>query len=594
MATVTPHVLVGRPGSPGIGVGRVLMVDSRASGSPGGVPSAGDGPGADPADPAAQAAVLRSALDAAATELTALATQTAARAGEEVGAIFEAQALFARDPGIVEPALAEVTAGASAADAILIVTERQADMLASVDDEYFRERAADVRDVGRRVAALVLGESRPDLWHADGHPAILVAADLDPSSVAALRHDLVAAIALGGGAPTGHAAIVARALGIPLVLGLGAAIESLPVDAELAVDGSTGQVLVAPDATVVAALLAADATARSLAGARPGGAPPGGAPGVVEVGPPGAALQASTHGIAIVANVASPMEAAAAAAAGADGIGLVRTELLFLGRHASPSVSEQRATYARIRAAMPDRPIVFRTLDVGGDKPASWQHGAPEANPALGVRGVRLGQQQPATLDDQLRALVEAAGTAELRVMLPMVSTREELDDVRARLGTIVDEIATTTGIRPVEVRLGVMIEVPSAAIMADVLAEAADFFSIGTNDLVQYTMAADRTNPALADMASALQPAVLRLIDSVVRAARVGGRHVAVCGEAAADPSVVPFLVGLGVEELSVSPASLAAVRASVARLDLDACKELAQRALLARTLSEVRALLG
>ena len=570
------------------------MVDSRASGSPGGVPSASDGPGADPADPAAQAAVLRSALDAAATELTALATQTAARAGEEVGAIFEAQALFARDPGIVEPALAEVTAGASAADAILIVTERQADMLASVDDEYFRERAADVRDVGRRVAALVLGESRPDLWHADGHPAILVAADLDPSSVAALRHDLVAAIALGGGAPTGHAAIVARALGIPLVLGLGAAIESLPVDAELAVDGSTGQVLVAPDATVVAALLAADATARSLAGARPGGAPPGGAPGVVEVGPLGAALQASTHGIAIVANVASPMEAAAAAAAGADGIGLVRTELLFLGRHASPSVSEQRATYARIRAAMPDRPIVFRTLDVGGDKPASWQHGAPEANPAPGVRGVRLGQQQPATLDDQLRALVEAAGTAELRVMLPMVSTREELDDVRARLGTIVDEIATTTGIRPVEVRLGVMIEVPSAAIMADVLAEAADFFSIGTNDLVQYTMAADRTNPALADMASALQPAVLRLIDSVVRAARVGGRHVAVCGEAAADPSVVPFLVGLGVEELSVSPASLAAVRASVARLDLDACKELAQRALLARTLSEVRALLG
>lgn len=583
MATMTPHVLVGRPGSPGIGVGRVLMVDSRASGSPVGVPSASDGRGTDPADRAAQAVVLRSALDAAATELTALATQTAARAGDEVGAIFEAQALFARDPGIVEPALAEVTAGASAADAILIVTERQADMLASVDDEYFRERAADVRDVGRRVAALVLGESRPDLWHADGHPAILVAADLDPSSVAALRHDLVAAIALGGGAPTGHAAIVARALGIPLVLGLGAAIDSLPVDAELAVDGSTGQVLVAPDATVVAALLAADATARSLAAA-----------GARAEARPGAVPQASTHGIAIVANVASPMEAAAAAAAGADGIGLVRTELLFLGRHASPSVSEQRATYARIRAAMPDQPIVFRTLDVGGDKPASWQHGAPEANPALGVRGVRLGQQQPETLDDQLRALVEAAGAAELRVMLPMVSTREELDDVRARLGTIVDEIATTTGIRPVEVRLGVMIEVPSAAIMADVLAEAADFFSIGTNDLVQYTMAADRINPALADMASALQPAVLRLIDSVVRAARVGGRHVAVCGEAAADPSVVPFLVGLGVEELSVSPASVAAVRASVARLDLDACKELAQRALLARTLSEVRALLG
>ena len=590
-------VLTGRAGSPGIGVGRVLKVGGPAHG-PAGSGAAVDTEtgyrGAVPdhlADLFAQAELLRTALDAAAAELTTLAGQTAARAGEEVGSIFEAQALFARDPGIVEPALVEVAAGTSAADAILIVTERQADVLAGVDDEYFRERAADVRDVGRRVAAIVRGDARLDLWHADGHPAVLVASDLDPSAVAVLRRELVAGIALAGGAPTGHAAIVARALGIPLVLGLGAAIETVPVGAELAVDGSTGRVLVEPGPTALAALEAADAASRTAAAAAVAaglvGAHASGAKGIPGSAPGG------TNGIAIVANVASVMEAAAAAAAGADGIGLVRTELLFLGRHAPPTVSEQRATYARIRAAMGDRPIVFRTLDVGGDKPTSWQTGPVEANPALGVRGVRLGRQQPAMLNDQLRALVEAAGAGELGIMLPMVSTREEIDDVRARLDTIVDAVATEIGIRPVNLRLGVMIEVPAAAIMADALAEVADFFSIGTNDLVQYTMAADRTNPDLVDMASALQPAVLRLIDGVVRAAKGRGRHVAVCGEAAADPSVVPLLVGLGVEELSVTPGAVAAVRAQVRRLDPAACTELAQRALRARTLGDVRSLL-
>ena len=211
---MTGSVLSGRAGSPGVGVGIVLLV-----GEVGTLATLEPGPtGRRPAhaDPAAQAAMLRAALDAAATELTALATQTAARAGEEVGAIFEAQALFARDPGIVDPALADVATGVTAVDAILTITERQADALAGVDDEYFRERAADVRDVGRRIAALIRGDVRPDLWHADGRPAVLIAPDLDPSAVAGLRRELVAGIVLGGGAPTGHAAIVARALGIPL------------------------------------------------------------------------------------------------------------------------------------------------------------------------------------------------------------------------------------------------------------------------------------------------------------------------------------------------------------------------------------------
>jgi len=572
-AEAASSALTGRPGSPGVGVGRALRVEPPAA--------TGSGPalprGADPlaADPTTEAERLRAALETAAAELNDLAERTSARGGEEVGSIFVAQALFARDPGIVEPTLAEIAAGVPAADAILAVTSRHADRLASVDDDYFRERSADVRDIGRRVAARIRGEQQPDLWHSDGHPAVLVALDLDPSAVASLRRELVAGIVLAGGTSTGHAAIVARALGIPLVLGLGGAIAAIPAGAEVALDGSTGRVLVEPGPELLASL---HATTR---------ADPAGPSSAIEGMSPATDVQ-------VTANIGSPLEAAAAVAAGADGVGLVRTELLFLGRHSPPSVDEQRTTYARIRATLGDRPIVFRTLDIGGDKPASWQDGPAEANPALGVRGVRLGQRQPATLDDQLVALVQAAAGGELRVMLPMVATREELDGVRVRLDAVVEGVARSSGTRPSSVHLGAMIEVPSAAVMADALAESADFFSIGTNDLVQYTLAADRTNPELGDLASALQPAVLRLIDGVVRAARTRGRHVAVCGEAAGDSSVIPLLVGLGVEELSVAPGAIASVRSTLAGLDLSACEVLARRALRAGSLTEVRALLG
>jgi phosphoenolpyruvate-protein kinase (PTS system EI component) len=297
--------------------------------------------------------------------------------------------------------------------------------------------------------------------------------------------------------------------------------------------------------------------------------------------------------VTVSANVGSVLEAEAAARAGAAGIGLVRTELLFLGRATPPSIAEQRATYARIRHAFAGRPVVFRTLDVGGDKPTAWQADRPEANPALGLRGVRLGLERLSLLDDQLTALLEAATGGDLRIMLPMVATVEEVEAVRGRLEALL-ALLPERGVAPPAVQLGVMIEVPSAAVVADGLAEVADFFSIGTNDLVQYTLAADRTNAAVAELATALQPAVLRLIDGVVRAAGARGRHVAVCGEAAADPEVIPLLVGLGVEELSVAPTSVAAVLAQVGTLDAAACRDLATRAAAAVSLAEVRAIVG
>ena len=570
-------ILIGRAGSPGVGIGRLLVVGSPSptvAGAPGRADDHAGGNGHGPGGATSEHARLTAALDRCATELEALAVQTTARAGEEVGAIFEAQALFARDPGIVGPAFTLVAAGTGAGEAILQATSEQADVLAAVDDDYFRERAADVRDVGRRVAAILSGEERPDLWHPDGTPAVLVAADLDPSAVATLRPELVAGIALAGGTPTGHAAIVARALGIPLVLGLGAALTGVAVDvggAAGAVDGSQGRLLIEPSADDLAELESVVAAASTGSSAS------------------SPSVDAALRGVSVVANVASPLEAEAALRAGADGIGLVRTELLFLGRSTPPSIGEQRATYARIVEVMGDRPVVFRTLDVGGDKPAEWQSTVVEPNPALGVRGLRLGLRRPDLLDDQLAALLEAAAGRELRVMLPMVSTREEVESARTRLEAVGARLAGEGIAVAASVQLGVMIEVPSAAIMADALAETADFFSIGTNDLVQYVLAADRTNPELADLASALQPAVLRLIDVVVRAAHPRGRHVAVCGEAAADPAVIPFLVGMGVTELSVAPGSVAAVRSLVAGLDLAWCRGLAAKALALGSLAEV-----
>jgi multiphosphoryl transfer protein len=554
--------LDGRSGSPGQGVGRILRVVS----NPLGRDEVVSAPAADHVEEAAR---LKAALDMAAAQLDALAHATAERAGGEIGAIFEAQALFARDPGLVGPALEAVAAGESAAAAFDRVAAAQAEQLATVDDEYFRERAADVRDVSRRVVGILTERKAPELLRSDGVLAVLVADDLDPSTVAALRPGLVAGIALAGGAPNGHSAIVARALGMPLVLGLGAALDGILDDEPVLVDGSAGCLLLDPDASEVRAAAAGEVAA-----------------GRAPIDP------AHDAGLPVVieANVGSAREADLARDAGAAGIGLVRTELLFLGRSTAPGVQEQRALYRRIVEAMGGRPVVFRTLDIGGDKPAAYQVGPPESNPALGVRGIRLGLREPALFRSQIEALVGAAAGSELRILLPMIAGLEELEAARS----LIDEelhVARASG-RPVPERIlvGIMIEIPAAAVMADAFAPEVDFFSIGTNDLVQYTLAADRTNPALADLASPYQPAVLRLIHGVTTAAAAAGRPVAVCGEAAADPLLAPILVGLGVNELSVAPGAIARLRATLHGLDVAAARIAADEALASPTAAGVR----
>jgi phosphocarrier protein FPr len=561
--------LTGRAGSAGIGHGRLLWLPPNGTGHGSTAPPTPIASGPPKRDPAAERERLLAALKEAGDELTALATETTERAGEEIGAIFEAQALFAKDPGIVEPALALIEAGTPAAEAIDRAAAEQADLLAGVDDDYFRERAADVRDVARRVVDRLSGRTRPVLHHRDGTPATLASDDLDPSIVAVLRPELVSGIALAGGAPNGHAAIVARALGIPLVLGLADALGPALDGMTVAVDGTTGRLLIEPTDEEIAALTASVAAPAPVAAAGPA---------------------ASDLGVSVIANVGSVREAEAAAAAGAEGLGLVRTELLFLGRSVAPGLEEQRAVYRRIARALPGRAVVFRTLDIGGDKPASWLAGEPEMNPALGVRGLRLGLRRAELLQTQLRALLEADTGSPLRILLPMVATVEEVAAARRAIDAAIATSKRAGAEVAADVRLGIMVEIPSAAIAADAFAPIVDFFSIGTNDLVQYTLAADRTNAALADMATPLQPAILRLVKLVTDAALPFGRSVAVCGEAAADPLSAALFVGLGVDELSVAPASIARIRSILAGLDLDACREAAGRALAAASVSEVR----
>jgi phosphocarrier protein FPr len=296
------------------------------------------------------------------------------------------------------------------------------------------------------------------------------------------------------------------------------------------------------------------------------------------------------HGILVEANVGSIAEAELAARMGADGIGLVRTELLFLGRTVAPGLAEQRALYRRIADTMGDRPVTFRTLDVGGDKPAGFEPTAAEANPALGVRGLRLGLRREALFETQVRAILEASPGRPARILLPMVSSLEELRAARIAIERAAEAARADGAAISPEVQIGVMVEVPALALVADTIAPEVDFFSIGTNDLIQYTLAADRTNPDLAELATPFQPAIMRLIGITCRAAAAHRRPVAVCGEAAADPDAAVLFVGLGVGELSVAPRAIAAVQEALSGLELRAAREAASAAELAPTVAAVR----
>jgi len=561
--------LAGLGAVPGIAVAPAWRYREQVAGAT--QPAAGD-----PGD------AIRAAASAAEAQLEALAARIRDAGRPDDAGIFEAQAVLATDPTIVDEALVRVAAGADPATAVVGAAAEAAMAVAGLDDEVLAARAADVRDVGARIARILRGETLalPD------RPVIAVADDLPPSVTAEIPAAFLLGIALAGGSRTAHAVILARGLGIPCVVGCAGLVEAVDAASgegttvEIALDGESGLVLIDPDAAARAALRD---RAEALAARR--------ARAAAARGRPGATADGSR--VLLVANIGSPDDAARALDAGAEGVGLFRTEFLFMQRQAPPAEEEQVAAYRRAFEAFgPARPVVVRLADIGGDKGIPYLGLPAEANPFLGVRAIRLAYRDPELLRTQLRAIWRAGGLAGVvpHVMAPMVATLEDVD----LLDALRDEAraAVVAAGHPCAERMvtGIMVEIPAAALLAPELARRVAFFSIGTNDLTQYLMAADRGNAALARFQDALHPAVLRAIAGVVAGADAAGIPVAVCGELAGDPAGALVLVGLGVDELSADAGSLDEVRGALAASTLDELRALARSALVAPDAAAVR----
>ena len=482
------------------------------------------------------------------------------RAGGAAKDVLDAQAFMAEDPTLRDDVDARITTGKTAERAVFEAFASFRDLLVSMGG-YMGERATDLNDVSQRVVAHLRGVAAPGVPAPD-HPFILIARDLAPADTALLDLDRVLALVTSDGGPTSHTAILAREKSIVAVVGAAGALE-LTDGQTVIVDAATGAVTVDPSAAERAA---AEANVADRASAKE-----------VRVGP--GALADGTR-IPLLANLGSVDKLAEAIEKGAEGVGLFRTEFLFLDAERAPSVAEQQAKYEVLFAAFPGKKVIVRALDAGADKPLSFLNDEPEENPALGLRGLRALRANEPILRDQLTAIAAAAATAtaEVQVMAPMVSTVEE-----TRYFT---HLAKELGLHTA----GVMIEVPAAALLADRILAETDFASIGTNDLTQYTLAADRLLGSVASFQDPWHPAVLRLVGEVGKAGGALGRPVGICGEAAADPLLAVVLVGLGATSLSMSPSALGDVRAELARFSSAQAKEFAELALSANSAVEAR----
>ncbi|PHN53793.1 PTS mannose transporter subunit IIC [Pseudomonas sp. ICMP 8385] len=517
-------------------------------------------------------ALERAALDRGLLAATqALQTLQAKAQGSAQAEIFRAHQELLEDPTLLEHAHDLLATGKSAAFAWNRATLATAAMLQGLGNALLAERAADLADVGQRVLKLILGIPE----HAWDLPerAILIAEQLTPSQTASLDTQKVLGFVTVGGGATSHVAILARALGLPALCGAPAQVLTLVNGKQVLLDADKGELHLAPNLAAIEQLEAARQQ-QMLRRQR-------------EVAQ--AALPAVTrdgHHVEVTANVASLQEVEQSLSLGGEGVGLLRSEFLYLDRNRAPSPEEQAGTYSAIaRALGPERNLVVRTLDVGGDKPLAYVPMAAETNPFLGLRGIRLCLERPELLREQLRAILASAGLARLHIMLPMVSLLSELRQARQ----ILEEEARALGLAKLP-KLGIMIEVPSAALMADVFAPHVDFFSIGTNDLTQYTLAMDRDHPRLASQADSFHPAVLRLIATTVKAAHAHGKWVGVCGALASETLAVPMLIGLGVDELSVSVPLIPSIKATVRDLNLADCQLIARQVLNLEEAAQVR----
>jgi phosphoenolpyruvate-protein phosphotransferase/dihydroxyacetone kinase phosphotransfer subunit len=559
-APAAGDVLSGVPASAGVAIG-----PARRLGAPAGPP-----PDRAPDEPERERERLDEALGEAREAIARDRAAVAGRAGDAEAAIFDAHLALLDDEALLEPAHEAIAAGAAAERAWHDAAEQVAALYRGLAEPLLRERAADVLDVGRRVVAAVTGEEAAG----PTEPGIVLAGELTPAEAAGLDPALVRGIATAHGSATAHAAILARALGLPAAVGLGDGLLAIDEGTPLLLDGEAGTLHVDPGEDV---LRDAEERRERLAARRAAARQRAHEPGATRDG----------ARVEVFANLGSAAEAATAVELGAEGVGLLRTEFLFLDRAELPDEDEQAETLRRIAVALDGRPLVVRTLDAGADKPLPALPMPPEANPFLGVRGIRLTLERPEILATQLRAILRVAAEHPVKAMLPMVATLSEVRAARALL----DEARSATGIdAPLE--LGIMVEVPAAALTAAHLAEHVDFFSLGTNDLTQYTMAAERGDERLAGLLAGPQPAVLRLVKATVEAAGARGRWVGVCGELAGDPAAAVLLAGLGVTELSMAPALVAEAKAALRAVDLADARAAAEAALDAEDADEARLL--
>ncbi len=512
---------------------------------------------------------LQGAIATAKTAIEHDRETVAARAGQAEAAIFDAHLVLLDDEALLEPAHRAIEAGATAERAWYDAAQEVAARYRALDQPLLQERAADVLDVGRRVVGALTGEAEQGATE-----GIVIAGELTPADAAGLDPGNVTGIVTAHGTATAHAAILARALGLPAVVGLGDIVLSIDDGTTLLLDGDNGTVHVDPPADVLREASerrerAVRRSARARERAHESGATKDGVR------------------IEVFANLGSAAEASRAVEFGAEGVGLLRTEFLFLDRAELPDEDEQAQTLRDIATALDGRPLIVRTLDAGADKPLPALPMPREANPFLGVRGIRLTLERRDVLATQLRAILRVAADHPVKVMLPMVAT---LDEIRAARDAL-SEARSHTGIDcPLE--LGIMVEVPAAALTASSLAEHVDFFSLGTNDLTQYTMAAERGDERLAQLLTGPQPAVLRLVQATVAGAREHGRWVGVCGELAGDPPTAVLLAGLGVTELSMAPALVPEVKEALRGVELEQAQAAAGQALAAESAAEARAL--
>ncbi len=562
-----PRILKGIAASPGIAIAPAFLLAPRAT-------SAGE---AAAASPELEWERYARAVAASKAELQALRDKTKAELGDLKAEIFDAHLSILKDPDLDAAVSRNVREEGMAAGAALEAAAKVfIDLLSEVEGQLFAARIDDIRDLCSRILSHLAGGPGSGRLELEGE-AVVAAQDLTPSETTQFDRRLVKAFVTASGSASSHSSILARSMEIPAVVGLGPLEGAFERGSLLIVDGGEGLVIADPDAEQLASYRRAQADrARAKAAALRF-----------------ASLATRTRdgtAIELAANIAGAADLDSALRNGAEGIGLFRTEFLYMDRPSLPSEEEQYATYREVLERMAPRPVVIRTLDIGGDKGVECLELDKESNPFLGVRAIRLCFAREDIFRTQLRALLRAASAGQLRIMFPMIATLEEF---RAARGILEEERrgleAGGTEV-PAGIEIGLMIEIPAAATMADQLAREADFFSVGTNDLVQYSMAADRMNPKLAYLNRPLHPAILRVLGSVAEAAAKRGRWVGICGEMAADPLALPLLVGMGLRELSMSAAAIPRAREIVAGIDCGEARRLYERARDLETADEVR----